>query len=118
MQLNVRALGRALVGCAVLFGGIGWVHAECTGPAALTIPDGNTASEDELLQTAAALQTYREELGAYRECLQAEEATLGAEATPEQKKAYVDFYNESVAQEEGVVTAWNEALRAFKARQN
>lgn len=118
MQLNVGALGRVFLACAAIFPGIGWAQGDCTPPAALSVPDGNAASEDELLQTAAALQTYREALAVYRLCLQTEETALGDGATPAQKAAILDSFNASVAQEEGVVGAWNEALRAFKARQN
>jgi tRNA threonylcarbamoyladenosine modification (KEOPS) complex Cgi121 subunit len=118
MQLGFRALRGALVLGALCLAGISQVQAACTAPTAPSIPDGSTASEEQLIATVTAIKAYQADQNAYRTCLAEEEAALGDAITPDQKKASLESYNASVSAEEGLVTAWNEALRAYKARQN
>ena len=120
MRLVLGAIRGVACGSLLCLAAMAQVHAQgtCTAPTAPTIPDGSTASEEQLIETVTAIKAYQDEQNAYRQCLATEESSLGESITPEQKGALLQSYNDSVAQEEQVVAAWNEALRAFKSRQN
>jgi hypothetical protein len=120
MRFAFGDLRGALFSGVLCVAAIAQAHAQgaCTAPTAPSIPDGSAASEEQLIETVTAIKSYQEEQNTYRQCLAAEESALGDAITPEQKGALLQSYNDSVAQEEQVVTAWNETLRAFKARQN
>ena len=92
--------------------------AECDMPAGPIIPDGNVASEDELVRASKAIKMFQESLIGYRNCLAEQEQALDpeAETTDEEKMAILENYNQSVEAEERVAGEFNEAVRAYKAR--
>ena len=102
-------------------------HAEidCAIPAPPIIPDGNVASEDELIAAQKALKTFQASLVDYRNCLADVQEALKVEVGEGEKsalvidkeKALVDAYNDSVTHEETAANEFNTAVRAFKARQ-
>ena len=94
-------------------------YAECIIPAAPIVPDGNVASEDELVAASKAMKTFQTSLVAHRNCLAEEEGTFDVEAEnfAELKKALSDKYNASVDAEEKLAEEFNAAVRSFKARQ-
>lgn len=93
--------------------------AECDMPAAPIIPDGNVASEDELVAAQKAIKMMQTSMISYRECLVAEEGKIDAESeTAEAEKiALTNSYNDSVAAETKVAEEFNTAVKAFKSRQ-
>ena len=93
--------------------------ADCNLPAGPIIPDGNVASEDELISAQKAMKLYQESLLDYRECLDAQVADLDPEAeTTEAKKLEVlALFNASIESEERVANEFNQSVRAYKARQ-
>lgn len=97
----------------------GHAYAECVAPATPIIPDGNVASEDELVSASKAMKAFQTKLVDHRNCLAEEEGTLDTEAENfmELKKAVGAKYNESVDAEEKLAEEFNVAVRAFKARQ-
>ena len=92
---------------------------ECYEPAAPIIPDGNVASEDELVAAQKAIKIYQTSLIDYRTCLDEAGAGLDPENEDDQKVAadLSSRYNASVAAETQVADEFNVAVRAFKARQ-
>ncbi|MBT8114070.1 MAG: hypothetical protein KJP04_01735 [Arenicella sp.] len=88
-------------------------------PAAPIIPDGNVASEDELVAAQKAMKMFQGSLGSYRECLDAEGAAIDSESEDDEAKAtlILENYNNSVEAEEKIAQEFNTAVRAFKARQ-
>lgn len=88
----------------------------CTFPEAPTVPDGSSATGDEMADAAAAVREFvtsgQEQLG----CLEQLQASLGEEITEEQTTTIVDTYNSRVDQLNAVAGAFNEQVRTFKAR--
>jgi len=115
MNTNYRALAGAMGLCCLFVAGVGHAQVACTMPESPTIPDGRTASEQELVATVAEIKTFQAALADFRECLQAEEDGLGEEMTPEQQQSIVESFNSSVDEEEAVAAEFNEAVGAFKA---
>jgi hypothetical protein len=99
--------------------------AECTRPDAPVLPDGATASMEQMLEGQKAVKAFQTANMAYMGCL--EEAFKQAKAasetgTDEAKEAAmaeytagVDAYNAAVAQEEEVAGQFNTEIREYKA---
>jgi len=94
---------------------------ECTEAAAPIIPDGNVASEDELLAAQKAFKAYQANVEEYRDCLLVLKANTEAmELSPEELESKLADNlaadNASVDKIEAVAEEFNKAVRAFKAR--
>lgn len=85
----------------------------CVLPAA---PDAipEDADKDALLAAKKDIGTFQGEVESYRACLAEAETE---DITPGNKEAIVASYNYSVEMEERVAERFNEAIRAYKARQ-
>jgi hypothetical protein len=99
--------------------------ADCTYPRAPgKAPDGNVATREEMLAAKKLVDTYNASMTTYLECIKAEyDAALakgGASLTEEQKQQMASIYtqkNDSAVDElTGVANAFNEQIRAFKAK--
>ena len=97
----------------------GTAYADCELPTGPIIPDGNVASEDELVAAQKAMKAYQGELVGYRECLDGKQQAIDpeAEGSAEQTAALNAMYDQSVDAEAAVAEEFNVAVRAFKARQ-
>ena len=91
----------------------------CYEPAAPIVPDGNVASQDELVAAQKAIKMFQTSLIDYRECLDGLSAALDPEneADEERGSQITARYNDSVAAEARAAEEFNVAVRAFKARQ-
>jgi hypothetical protein len=99
--------------------------AECTSPEAPTVPDGSTASMEDMLAGQKSVKAFQEANLAYMQCL--EEGYTAAEAaaktgTEEEmaaaQEAYtkgIDAYNNAVSKEEEVAGQFNIEIREYKA---
>lgn len=91
-------------------------QAACEYPAQVTIPDGKSATQDEISAASANVKKYLAAMEAYTACLDAEIAALPVEQqTPEAKAMHVKRYNAAVDAMELTANSFNEQLRAFKA---
>jgi hypothetical protein len=97
----------------------GQAFAECKLPATPIIPDGNVASEDELIAASKAMKAYQTKLMDHRDCIGGEEAKLNVEAEDYEAKkmVFTKRYDASVDAESALAEEFNVAVRAFKARQ-
>lgn len=97
----------------------GATFAECDMVAAPIIPDGNVASEDELVAAQQAIKSYQGSLLEYRACLDGMQKALDPEAedTPVKAAELTAMYDASIDSEEAIAEEFNVAVRAFKARQ-
>lgn len=109
---------------AALFGA-GLVNADCVYPKApSSMPDGTTASEEEMLDGMKAVKSYNAEVTAYLSCLdmemQARIDAAGTEAPAEQieqiKAIQAKRHNAAVEELEAHAARFNEQVRAYKAR--
>lgn len=129
IEIRSRSNGLWIAGClAACLSGAAWaqpaaapVAAEldmsgCPFPEAPAVPDGESASDEEMGDAAAAVRNFvttgQEQLG----CLENLQASLGEDITEEQKNTIVDTYNGRVDQLNSVAGAFNDAVRVFKAR--
>lgn len=100
-------------------------YADCTAPPApQNIPDGNTATMQQMLAGQKAVQAYNAATNAYLDCLkdehQAALAAAGEKATDDQKAKLDQIettkHNAAVDQLKGVADNFNEQIRIFKAK--
>ncbi len=90
---------------------------DCRAPSPMpTIPDGNTASEADLVAAQKKLKAYLADGEEYMSCLGEAERALGDTVTPEQRAVLLGAYNSTVDVMKGLGEQFNEAVRAFKAR--
>jgi hypothetical protein len=98
--------------------------AECVYPRTTTeIPDGSTATQQEIVTAMQAVKKYNEDINAYLSCLEMEsESAIAAlpEAKPEQikqiKAIQTAKHNAAVDELEKYATQFNTQLKAYKAK--
>ncbi|CAA0115346.1 Uncharacterised protein [Halioglobus japonicus] len=95
---------------------------DCTAPATPTLPDGSTATLEQMLAGQQAVKDFQADNTAYRTCLEphiaaAESAASGdspGQELVEALKVLTDDYNASVSKEEALATDFNTELREYK----
>lgn len=95
---------------------------DCTAPAAPALPDGATATLEEMLAGQQAVKEYQAANTEYRSCLEpkvtaAQTAAAGDSPGPEVVEALQKLnedYNASVSEEEKVAEEFNTELRQYK----
>ncbi|HXW75759.1 MAG TPA: hypothetical protein VEK10_13185 [Steroidobacteraceae bacterium] len=114
---------RAMALIAVLAAGP--VYADCTYPTApAKLPDGATATLDEMLAGQKTVKEYDTAIKAYVDCIDKELdqkiASAGDKLKPEQKadmqKVEAQKHNAAIDQLQGVADRFNEQVKVFKAR--
>ncbi|HET7922549.1 MAG TPA: hypothetical protein VFM15_07330 [Gammaproteobacteria bacterium] len=105
----------------------GFAQAECIYPKApASIPDGSTATEQEMITGMKAIKEYNTEVTAYLSCLdmelQARIDALGADAPADQvaqvKAIQAKRHNAAVDELESHAARFNEQVKTYKARTN
>lgn len=103
----------------------GLAQAECIYPKAPgSIPDGSTATEQEMIDGMKAVKEYNAQVTAYLSCLdmemQARIDAAGAEAPPDQiaqiKAIQAKRHNAAVEELESHANRFNEQVKLYKAR--
>lgn len=103
----------------------GFANAECVYPKApASIPDGKTATEEEMLTGMRAVKEYNTQVTAYLNCLdmqmQTDISAAGTEAPPETvaqiKAINAKRHNAAVEELESHASRFNEQVKAYKAR--
>jgi hypothetical protein len=101
------------------------VYADCSYPAPPTkVPDGNTATKDEMMAAMKDIKTYDLQVKAYTDCLKLEHDTALAKTDPkiskEQKDEIERIYDKkndsAIDAEQAVVTRFNEQVKVFNAK--
>ncbi|HTW38735.1 MAG TPA: hypothetical protein VMD49_09225 [Steroidobacteraceae bacterium] len=105
----------------------GLAYADCSYPKAPEkIPDGSTATMQEMVAAMNQLKAYNEQIKAYTDCLKLERDTALAKADPqmskEQKaeieKVYIQKNDAAVDEATAVTNRFNDQVKAFKAKQS
>ncbi len=100
-------------------------YADCAYPPAPTaIPDGNTATLNEMIAAMKVIKSYNEQITAYLSCIELERdtrvASAGATLTKQQKDEMliieIQKHNAAVDQLKAVANRFNTQVRIFKAR--
>jgi hypothetical protein len=103
----------------------GPTYADCPYPTApAKIPDGATATMEDMLAGQKAVKEYDKAIGEYVACIDKEVkdslAKGGDQLKPEQKadmqKVEAQKHNAAIDQEQSVADRFNEQVKAFKAR--
>jgi hypothetical protein len=109
----------------------GTAYADCSYPPPPDkIPDGNTATLEEMVAGQKAVKEYDKAINAYVACIQLERsdavakvAKPGEKPTPEQKKAMdemerveVQKHNAAIDQLQSVADRFNEQVKVYKAK--
>lgn len=88
-------------------------NAECVPPDVVSVPDGAKATEEEMTTGQDYIRDFMTANEQYRKCLDDQVASLGEEATDEQRASSTQLYNLSVDREQALVENYNEQVRAF-----
>ena len=116
---------KALFAITALAALAGPVYADCTyPPPPAKLPDGNTATMQEMLEGKKAVTQYNKDINAYVACIKLEHETAvtnaGDKLTPQQKadmeKMEVQKNNAAVDQLQSVADRFNEQVRIYKAK--
>jgi hypothetical protein len=103
----------------------GPVHADCPYPAAPEkIPDGNTATLDEMIAVKKQVAEYDAAISTYLDCIKQEHVDAVAKAADkltDKQKEDLDHietqrHNAAVAQLQGIADHFNEQVRVYKAK--
>ena len=96
----------------------------CDYPDNISIPDGASATKEELLAAQKAVKNYISTMDAYLECIVDEEKlarqamdSLEPEVEQQREEMLTKKYNAGVDEEKRVEAAWNATVQAYKARQ-
>ena len=116
---------KALFAITALAALAGPVYADCSyPPPPAKLPDGNTATMQEMLDAKKAVTQYNKDINAYVACIKLEHETAvtnaGDKISPEQKaqmeKMEVQKNNAAVDQLQSVADRFNEQVRIYKAK--
>jgi hypothetical protein len=87
-------------------------HADCVlPPAPSKIPDGNSASEQEMITAMQTLKEYNADVDTYLKCLEFETKQNRLSAGDQEK-----MHNTAVDTMQKVASKFNEQVRTFKAK--
>ena len=100
-------------------------YADCAYPPAPTqIPDGSTATLNEMIAAMKVVKSYNEQMTAYLSCIELERdtrvASAGAPLTKQQKQELeiieIQKHNAAVDQLKAVANRFNAQVKIFKAK--
>lgn len=89
---------------------------KCKVPERPEVPNGRSATEDEMLAAQGKLKAYLAAGDAYLACLDTLKAGWGEAATPEQMEIHVLLYNRMVDEMQATGDLFNQSVRAFKGK--
>ena len=99
---------------AAIASGYGLVAAACEAPSPVAMPDGATATREQMLEAQAEVRAYQAAMTEFLACIDSEMQGDGEQAPEEFKSLMVSRHNAAVAEMEGVAAAFNDQLRAFR----
>lgn len=124
---KITAAGTVLAGLLTGLMCAATASAECTYPKAPTgLPDGATATQDEMVNGMKAIKDYNSAVTTYLSCLETEMNTrieaAGPDAPAEQveqiKAIHTKRHNAAVEELEANAQRFNEQVKVYKAREN
>lgn len=91
-------------------------QAACTYPEEIKIPDGATATKEQMVAGQQAVKDFIAAIDAYEVCLDEEEKALGDAVTEEQRQVHAKRHNAAEDAKLEVADRFNQQVRAFKAK--
>lgn len=93
---------------------------DCVRPTAPSVPNGATASKEEMISAKHAITKYVAESDSYIACVDALDAKIPANLKPEDAKtqhvALITRHNAAVDEQQAVANQFNNAVKAYKAK--
>lgn len=87
----------------------------CDNPPLVLVPDGETATMEELVAVQAEVQTYMAAMEEYIGCVDAELEASGGEDSPALYQSLMVLrHNQGVEEMEVIAEAFNEQVRAYR----
>jgi hypothetical protein len=117
-----EAMRKLLIAGAMLLlagkvGAAGLDISQCEFPEPPVVPDGQTATEEEMTRAGVDVREYVGGVQGALECLAAAERASADEITQEQQAELVGLYNSGVDQMNEVAEEYNTQVREYLARQ-
>jgi hypothetical protein len=107
---------KRIAACALACTGLAAFGASaCETPSMVDVPEGKTATMDQMVDAQKKVKQYMAGMGDYLDCVDAELKTAGDDAPDEFKSLMTKRHNDAVTEMETVAGAFNEQVRAFKA---
>ncbi|MEP5837506.1 MAG: hypothetical protein ABJ322_07295 [Marinobacter sp.] len=107
---------KIILGLVFVFSSSLVAAAECNRPAAPTLPDGDTAELQAMVDGQKAVKAYVTATEAYLDCLNSKSAEAGAEADPDAELARIEEHNAAVDEMEKIAGEFNDEIREYKAK--
>lgn len=108
---------RSLVALTAIFATASALACTYPGDADFVVPNGATATKEEMIATQGSVKSYVSEVEAYLACLDEKQAQAGDKLTEEQRAIYSLRYNAAVDAMETVADQFNAALGDYKNAQ-
>lgn len=86
----------------------------CETPSMVEIPDGETATMEEMVAAQEAVQGYVASMEDYLACVDEELEAAGEDAPDEYKSLMISRHNNAVSEMEAVAEAFNQQIQAFR----
>jgi len=99
---------------AILAGGFASVSVACDYPALVAVPEGSSATIDQMVAAQQSVRTYMEAMDVYLTCVNDELAAAGDDAPEEFKAIMVSRHNAAVEEMEAIAASFNEQIAAFR----
>lgn len=107
---------KVLLSCCIAALGCGALAASaCENPTMVAVPDGKTATMEQLLAAQAEVKTYMAAMEEYLACVNGELEAKGEDAPAEFKTLMVARHNAAVSEMETIAAAFNQQVQAYKA---
>lgn len=100
---------------AIIAAGYATTSLACENPPAVSIPDGKSSTLEQMLAAQSQVKTYQTAMAEFLACIDAELEAKGEDAPEEFKSLMVSRHNAAVAEMEGVATAFNDQIKAYRA---
>jgi hypothetical protein len=85
----------------------------CQRPSAISVPDGATATFEDMLAAQSDVEAYMAAMESYLACINEELAASGDDAPTEFKSAQSDMHSSAVTELEMLAAAFSRELQAF-----
>ncbi len=95
----------------------GVLFASCEQPSDVQLPDGATASTEQMVEGQTAVKAYIADGESFLACMEEAEKTNTETLTEEQKLANIELYNSIVDKMQLLAQNFNEQIKAYKAAQ-
>lgn len=101
--------------CCVAFASLAALPAlACEQPSIVAVPEGASATLDELLEAQEEVRVYMAAMEEYLACVNEEIEAAGEDATAQFQSLMVRRNNAAVDEMETVAAAFNEQIRAYR----